>query len=161
MPLITTKIVKIEGLSETVAGLRDEFSKATTANILRRALLAGAEPVATAAQALAPRGPTGNLVASISATPAQPSRMTRTGKGTYDKQNEVEVLVEAGPVPESVFQEFGTIHHRAQPFMRPAFEGQKANALNIIIKQMAAEIEKARARAARKAARIAAKIGSS
>jgi HK97 gp10 family phage protein len=159
VPLITTKIIRIEGLSETVAGLRDEFSKATAANVVRRALLAGAQPMAETAEALAPRGPTGNLIASISATPAQPSRMTRTGRGSYDKQSEVEVLVEAGPVPESVFQEFGTRHHRAQPFMRPAFDSEKANSLAIIIKQMAVEIEKARQRAARKAARIAAKIG--
>jgi HK97 gp10 family phage protein len=158
MPLITTKIIKIEGLSETVAGLRDEFSKATAANIVRRALLAGAQPMAETAQALATRGPTGHLIESISATPAQPSRMTRGGKASYDKQSEVEVLVEAGPVPESVFQEFGTIHHRPQPFMRPAFDGEKANSLAIIIKQMAVEIEKARQRAARKSARIAAKI---
>jgi HK97 gp10 family phage protein len=152
-----TKTVTIEGLSETAAAL-DEFSKATTANILRRVLLAAGKPIGDAATALAPRGPTGDLIASISVVPAQPSKMTRRGRGAYDKQSQVEVVVEAGPVPESVFMEFGTVNHPAQPFMRPAFHAQQGAALKIIKDQLAVEIEKARARAARKAARIAAKV---
>lgn len=159
MPLTTTKTVQIDGLSETLEAL-DEFSKATSANILRRALLAAGAPVAATATALAPRGPTGDLTASISVTPAQPSKMTRAGAGNYDKQSSVEVLVEAGPVVESITQEFGTRHHRAQPFMRPAWDQQQAAALEIFTKQLADELEKARARAARKVARIAAAIGS-
>jgi HK97 gp10 family phage protein len=149
--------VKVEGLSETAAAL-EEFSKATTANILRRVLLAAGEPIADTARSLAPRGPTGDLIASISVTPAQPSKMTRTGRAAYDKQSQVEVLVEAGPVAQSVFQEFGTAHHAAHPFMRPAYFQQRMTALTIIKDELRVEIEKARQRAARKAARIAAKI---
>jgi HK97 gp10 family phage protein len=159
MPIRSTTVT-VEGLSETAAAL-DEFSKATGANILRRVLLAAGEPIAAAATAMAPRGPTGALIASISVTPAQPSKMTRSGRGSYDKQSKVEVLVEAGPVPESIFQEFGTVHQSAQPFMRPAWEQQRGRALQIVVDQLAVEIEKARARAARKAARIAAAIASS
>lgn len=159
MPTIS-QTVTIEGLSETAAAL-DEFSKATSANILRRVLLAAGAPIGATATALAPRGPTGDLIASISVVPAQPSKMTRGGRGAYDKQSQVEVLVEAGPVAESIFMEFGTIHHPAQPFMRPAWAQQRGRALQIVTEQLSVEIEKARQRAARKVARIAAKIGSS
>lgn len=156
---IVSKTVSIEGLSETAAAL-DEFSKATTANILRRVLLAAGEPIASVAESLAPRA-TGALALSISVTPAQPSKMTRAGRAAYDKQSKVEVLVEAGPVPESIFQEFGTIHNPAHPFMRPAWQSQRGRALQIVTDQLGVEIEKARARAARKVARIAAKIAAS
>lgn len=152
-----TKTVTVEGLSETLDAL-GELTTATQANVMRRVLLQAGQPIADAATALAPRGPSGNLVASISVAPAQPSKMTRSSRGAYDKQNTVEVVVEAGPVPQSIFQEFGTVHNSARPFMRPAWHGQREQALQIIQEQMSVEIEKARARAAAKAARIAAKI---
>jgi HK97 gp10 family phage protein len=159
MALTATQTISIEGVSETAAAL-DEFSKATSANILRRVLLAAGAPIAAAATALAPRGPTGDLIASISVAPAQPSKMTRSSRGVYDKQSQVEVVVEAGPVRESITQEFGTIHNPAKPFMRPAWAQQRGRALQIVIEQLSVEIEKARQRAARKTARIAAAIGS-
>ena len=155
---IATKLVTVKGLAETAAAL-DEFSKATSANILRRVLIAAGQPIAETARALAPVK-TGQLVLSISVVPAQPSKMTRSGRGQYDKQSQVEVLVEAGPVVQSITQEFGTSINPAHPFMRPAWESQRYNALAIVAKQLGEEIEKARARAARKVARIAAQIGS-
>lgn len=157
MPIVS-QTVTVEGLSETAEALQD-LTKATQANVLRRVLLAAGEPIAAEARSLAPVA-TGKLLASISVTPAQPSKMTRSGRAAYDKQSQVEVLVEAGPVPESIFQEFGTANNAAHPFMRPAWHGQRDRALQIIAEQLGVEIEKARARAARKVARIAAKIGS-
>lgn len=156
---IASSTVTVEGLSETAAAL-DEFSKATTANILRRVLIAAGAPIADAARSLAPRA-TGALQLSISVTPAQPSKMTRTGRSAYDKQSQVEVLVEAGPVVQSITQEFGTAHNAAHPFMRPAWHSQRDRALQIVTEQLSVEIDKAAARAARKAARIAAKVGAS
>lgn len=153
---LASKTVTVEGLSETAAAL-DEFSKATSANILRRVLIAAGEPIAATARALAPVK-TGRLVTSISVVPAQPSKMTRAGRGNYDKQSQVEVLVEAGPVVQSITQEFGTVHNSAHPFMRPAWQSQRQRALQIVTEQLSVQIEKARARAARKVARIAAKI---
>jgi hypothetical protein len=95
---VVSQTVTVEGLSETLDAL-DEFSKATTANILRRVLLAAGQPIADAARTLAPRA-TGALQLSISVVPAQPSKMTKTSRGQYDKQSQVEVVVEAGPVRE-------------------------------------------------------------
>jgi HK97 gp10 family phage protein len=156
---VVSQTVTVEGLAETAAAL-EEFSKATTANILRRVLIAAGEPIAQTARSLAPVK-TGQLVTSISVVPAQPSKMTRSGRGAYDKQSQVEVVVEAGPVRESITQEFGTRINAAHPFMRPAWQSQRGNALAIVKQQLGDEIEKARARAARKVARIAAKIGAS
>jgi len=148
-------IVKVEGLSELAEAL-EELPKATGANVLRRTLLEAGEPVADQAQSLAPRK-TGALQVSVSVQPASPSKMTRTGKAAYDKQNKVEVVIEAGPNPQSITQEFGTVHHAAHPFMRPAWSAQKMATLERIREKLAEEIEKARARLARKAARLAGK----
>lgn len=144
-------VVRVEGLSE----LRDalaELPKATGANVLRRALLKAGKPIEDMAKSLAPRR-TGALDVSISTVPASPGKMTRTGKAAYDKQSKVEVLVEAGPVPQAVTQEFGTVNHPPHPFMRPAWLANKRVALDTMKKELWEEIQKAAARLARKAAK--------
>lgn len=148
---------RIEGLSESAEAMAD-MKKATQANILRRCLLAAGEPIGDAARALAPRGPTGDLIGSIDVVPAQPSKMTRTGRSAYDKQSKVEVVVEAGPVRQAVPVEFGTATMPARPYMRPAWQQNRFRALGIFVENLKPEIEAARARAARKVARIAAQI---
>lgn len=42
-----------------------------------------------------------------------------------------------------LFQEFGTVHHPAQPFIRPAFDAAKARMLGSIGKRLGINIEKA------------------
>lgn len=153
MAVITT--VRVEGLRELDDAL-GEMKKATAANILRRTLLKAGAPIEAMAKALAPRK-TGRLAdVSISLVPASPSKMTRTGRGAYDKKSFVEVLVEAGPEPQAVTQEFGTVNHPPHPFMRPAWLANKMAALAIVKKELWEEIQKAAARAARKAAKLAA-----
>lgn len=58
--------------------------------------------------------------------------------------------------PAGVPQEFGTFKERAQPFGRPAWAETQDEALDIIARELGNEIEKSRARLARKASRIAA-----
>ena len=76
-----------------------------------------------------------------------------------DAKNYVEVHVGVAGKKQSLargfFQEFGTVEHAAQPFMRPAWEGNKDAALEIIKRDLGGEIEKAAARLARKAAKLA------
>lgn len=55
--------------------------------------------------------------------------------------------------PAGIPQEFGTLSQPAQPSGRPAWEGTKDEALKIIGTELGAEIEKAAARLARKAAK--------
>jgi HK97 gp10 family phage protein len=144
---------KIEGLSEVAEGLK-ELSKATSTNVLKRALLKAADPIAETAKRLAPRL-TGQLEMSI--TPA--AKLSRRQKSLYPKQSKVEIYVGPAALVQAITQEFGTVTNRPQPFMRPAWGQNKREALERIKDDIAGEIEKARARIARKTARLAAKGG--
>ena len=62
----------------------------------------------------------------------------------------------SGGVRHGYFNEFGTENMAAQPFMRPAFDVGAPQSLASLKTDLAAEIEKARARAAKKALKRAA-----
>jgi HK97 gp10 family phage protein len=145
--------VKLEGYAEVAEGL-NELPQATSTNVLKRALLNAAEPIAETAKQLAPRL-TGHLQMSI--TPSD--KLSRRQKTLYHKESEVEIFVGPGALPQATMQEFGTIHNPPQPYMRPAWEQNKVRALELIKTELADEIEKARQRIARKTARLAAKGG--
>lgn len=144
---------KVEGLKELEEALR-ELPKATGKNVLRRALLKAGEPIASSAAALAPRL-RGKLQMSIGTG----TKLSRRQKRLHRPESTVEVFVGAGALVQAITQEFGTVNHPAKPFMRPAWDGNKTKALDTIRDDLAEEIEKARQRLARKAARIAAKNG--
>lgn len=162
--------VRVEGLRELEAALKD-LSKATGKSVLRRVLLKRAEPVAAAARAMAPDDPdTGgyDLRKSITvgtklsrrqaslnrAATGGGARMTAEGFRS-DPKNSVEVFVGAGPVPHAHLQEFGTVNHGPQPFMRPAWDANKNGVLAGLKDDLWAEIEKAAKRLAKKAAKLA------
>jgi HK97 gp10 family phage protein len=142
---------KIEGLAEVAEGL-NELPKATGTNVLKRALKEAADPIATAAKQKAPRL-SGALQVSI-----KPSdKLSRRQKSLYHKESEVEIFVGPSALVQAITQEFGTVTNRPQPFLRPAWQEHKHEALESIKDVLAEEIEKARARIARKTARLAAK----
>lgn len=143
---------RVEGLSELEEALK-ELPKATGKNVLRRVLLKAGQPIADAAAARAPRFK-GKLQMSIGTG----TKLSRRQKKMHVAESTVEVFVGAGALVQAITQEFGTVNHPAQPFMRPAWDGGKNNAFASLRDDLEAEIEKARARLARKAARIAAKI---
>ena len=142
------EILKIEGLSELKAALA-ELPKATSTNVLKRALTNAADPMQETAQRLAPRA-TGKLQRSITVG----TKLSNSQKSKYKKINKVEIFVGPAPLKRSIMQEFGTVNHRPQPFMRPAFEQHWRGAIELIKKELWTEIDKARARIARKAARL-------
>jgi HK97 gp10 family phage protein len=144
--------VEIEGLSDVAAGL-DELSKSMTTNVLKRALLRAAEPMAADAKRLAPR-----LSGALQTSIEPGTKLSRRQKSLYRKQSKVEIFVGAGALAQAITQEFGTVTNKPQPFMRPAWDANKREAFNLIKEDLADEIEKARARIARKAARLAAKL---
>ncbi|WP_417585130.1 HK97-gp10 family putative phage morphogenesis protein [Pelagibacterium sp.] len=161
------KTVRVEGLKEIDAALAD-LSKATARNILRRTGIKALEPVAATARNLAPDDPatSGNdLKSSITVgtklSPRQ-AKIARSNirRGLADKSF-VEVYAGPGPDPAAHNQEFGNINHGPQPFMRPAWAGNKDKVLDIVKTESWAEIEKAAKRAERKAARLAAKAARS
>jgi HK97 gp10 family phage protein len=148
--------IRVEGLRELKAAL-DELPKATGTNILKRALTEAGQPVARDAAAAAPDDPeTGgyDLRTSIKVG----TRLSRRQRKRLRKESKVEVYIGAGPLPQAHLQEFGTAHHGPQPFMRPAFDSNKRGMVEAIKASLWREIDKARARLARKSARLAGKV---
>jgi HK97 gp10 family phage protein len=145
-------IVKVEGLSDLLRAL-EELPKATQPNVVRRALLAAAEPTERAAEALAPEL-TGALIRSIETG----TKLTKRQRALHKKESKIEIFVGAGALVQAITQEFGTAEHGAKPFLRPAWASTKMQALAIVKEKMGEEIMKSAQRAARKAARLAAKL---
>lgn len=142
---------KIEGLRELERAL-GELPKATGKNVLKRTLMKVAKPIEADARRLAPvlRGDLEKHIATS-------TKLATRQKRAQPKRSTVEVHVGADTRPQAHLQEFGTAHHPPQPFLRPAWDGNRLAALEAIKSDLAMEIEKARARLARKAARKAAK----
>jgi len=171
--------VKLEGLKELNDALGD-FSKATAGNILKRAVGTAGAMFAEHASAIAPKD-TGQLKREIKVS--KPKIIT-PGKAAYaqamretgDKAEAAaaaraanksaggtgrSAVTHVGPTKKAgqgMLQEFGTAHHRAQPFMRPTFDADGGKLVDVIRDTLAEEIDKATKRAERKAARLAAKI---
>lgn len=168
----TTATFQIEGLKELDAAL-GELGKATARNVMMRALTKSAEPIKQAAIGMAPRD-TGNLAESITISAKSVARAGKkafaqamkagsskgdaqaaaraANKGAKGKDTFSQVFV--GPTQagrHGYFNEFGTENMAAQPFMRPAFDVGAPQALESLKDDLATEIEKARARAAKKA----------
>lgn len=170
---------KIEGLSELDEAL-NEFSRATSGNILKRAVGAAGAMIAEHAAAIAPVDE-GDLKKHIwvskpkiinpgKAAFAQAMREggTRAEAAVAARNANREAggsgrsaVTHVGPtkaVGQGILQEFGTSHHKAQPFMRPTWDAYGREAADVIAETLKIEIDKAKERAAKKAARIAAKI---
>jgi len=159
--------VSVEGLREVDAAL-GQLGKATGRNVMRRVAVARLEPMAEEARRLAPDDPNTrgrDLAKSIAVS-------TRTNKANFSRAankaaraGKAEVEAYMGPAgvggkgapPQGIWQEFGTVNHPPQPFMRPAWDGGKDALLEGIADDLWAEISKAAARQAKKAARLAAK----
>jgi HK97 gp10 family phage protein len=113
-------------LAAALAQLPDRASK----RVQRDALLAGAEPVIARAEALAPRAPgepdmADHIVAS-------------TATGPHG-----EPAVAVGPSRAffyGIYQEEGTSRHGAQPFLRPALDGESGAAIRATVPVLAAAI---------------------
>lgn len=156
------KVFKVEGLADcekALVGLAEEFnlSHATARNTIARALMDAGEPVRSDAEARAPirdEGGKPRLKSSIVIS----TKLSRRQKSQHKKESTIEVFIGAGPLPQAHLQEFGSSVHGAQPFLRPAWDGNHKAVLNRIVVSLKNQIEKARKRVARKAERLAAKI---
>lgn len=139
---------KIEGLKELEKNLMG-LKRATAKNVARKVLKEAGEPVAAAARRNTPIEE-GHLRESIDVG----TKLTRRQAALHRKMAPEAVEVFVGPNdPAGVQQEFGNERHSAQPFMRPAWDGTKDEALKIITHRLGVEIDKAAERAARKAAK--------
>jgi HK97 gp10 family phage protein len=141
--------VVIEGLAELEESLR-ELPKATSTNVLKRALTNAADPIEQDAKRLAPVL-SGKLQRSVKTG----GKLSKRQRAANPKKSQVEIYVGPGALREAVVQEFGTFKMRPQPFLRPAWSSNWRKSLDMIRDELAAEIEKARQRLARKAERLA------
>lgn len=139
--------VKVEGLREVDAAL-GQLGKATGRNVMRRVAVARLQPIAEDMRDKAPVDQS-DLRDSIIVTTKNPKRNR--------KRSQVEAHAGPGRHPQAHLQEFGTQHHGPHPFVRPAWDAGKDELLEGIADDLWTEIEKAAARQARKAARLAAK----
>lgn len=167
------RVVRIEGLKELQQALK-QLPKATQGAVLRRALMHAAEPMRAAAEANAPVD-VGVLAQSVDASPKLTRRQrSKAGKsavrqadGSYRsaRSTGAELYIGPGagarakaPPPSGLMQEFGTRHHAAKPWLRPAWDAHRQGALDTIADELGVEIEKAARRLAAKQARAAAKL---
>jgi len=144
--------VTLQGSADLMKRLR-ELPEAVGVSVQRKALIAGAEPMRAHAAALAPRdsqssGPhlADNIVIGV------PPKRKLKAAGLSAAEEDIlgaGTIVEVGPAltPSDHFYgyfiEYGTIHHEAKPFMRPAFDAQKQTSMNVILASLWAAIRKA------------------
>lgn len=148
--------VRTEGFRELDAALADLVnsvggSRATGKNVLKRTLITAAEPIERAAEAKAPV-----LSGALQRDVKTGTRLTRRQARAAKRAGKSTVEVHIGVAdPAGMQAEFGNDHQQAEPWFRPAWDGGKGGALDDIKDALGSEIEKARHRAARKAARRA------
>jgi HK97 gp10 family phage protein len=145
--------VEVKGFRELEKALAEELPKATAKNALRRAMVATMKShIEEPAKQLAPRE-RGTLEKGITTKSAKAKRTSRT---RYARSTGL--TVETGPTgrPEggnAAWQEFGTVKMPPHPYMRPAADSGGQKVIDDIRDNLKAEIDKAKARIARKAAR--------
>lgn len=149
--------VRVEGLRELDRAL-GQLPKATAKNVLRRIGRKALEPVAKDAASRAPVDD-GQLRDSIGVG----TRLTRRQAALHRRSTRqagksfIEIFAGAGGVPQAHLREFGGDGAPPSPYMRPAWDGNKAGVLETIKRDLGAEITKAAARLAKRAARRAAR----
>jgi HK97 gp10 family phage protein len=171
-----TVTTRVEGFRELERELERIGTPAARKASARRAMVTAVAPMAEMAKANAPRAE-GNLADNIvigtrvsggsvggrAFAQAMRSGATRVEavQAMRDAQRETAsmAVVHMGPGrhPQAITQEFGTRHHAAQPYMRPAWDAESQPTLDRIKQELWADIERTVARAARRAARQAAR----
>ncbi len=151
---VTMKLEGFDGFEKNLAQLE---KLGTRRAVARRSLIQAAKPLAEMAQGMAPVGDTNTLAPSIIVGTKLSKRQSALHRKMFrNDRAAVEVFVGAGPLSSAHTQEFGTVHHAPQPFMRPAWDRDHKALLQRLGEIMAKEIDKAITRQARRAARSAA-----
>lgn len=142
---------KVEWLVGSDQALAEIGKKSTEKNVLKRTLTKPAQEIASAWQSAAPRL-TGHYAFSIHVG----TQLTRRQRGSAYKAGSLGVVeTHIGTTdPAGVALEFGNVHQAAQPSGRPVWEAKKEGTVAAIGAALWAEIDKARARAARKQAKL-------
>ena len=143
------KPVKLEGFRELDAALA-QLPKNIERSLLLRVAKKAMAPVRDRAKANAPRDQ-GDLADSIV---MQASRLTRAAKSQDRKRPKKGVRLYVGTADKAGFlQEFGTVNQPAQPFFRPAWDGEKETLIVKVGRDLGPEIEKTAKRLAKRRAK--------
>ena len=149
-----TEVLQLVGFSELEKEL-ENLTKAVGKGVLRRALKTAAMPIADVANAAAPVGPTGGYAESFNYSTKLNKRQAGQHRKMFrDEKAAVEGFVGTND-PAGVQQEFGNQNHRPQPALRPAWDAEAKPTLDRLGQELWSELEKATARAARRAERQA------
>ena len=135
----------VQGLKELDRAL-GELKPSTAKGVLRRVGRKALEPFDEAWRLAAP-----HLSHALQESGSVGSKLSRTQRAANERENLVEVFAGPGPLPQAVQQEFGNENHPPQPFARPAWDETKDQALKIVKTELGGEIQKAAARAAKRA----------
>ena len=153
--------VEVTGLRDLEARL-SELSRASGKAALRRAGIKSMQPMAEIARALAPDDPATPPPDDLKSSIAVSSKMKAGRSSRRAAEGRSSVNVYMGPTksgyPQAIMQEFGTIHHAPQPYMRPAWDQDHGAMLERLKSEMWAEVLKTIRRAEKRAARAAAKV---
>lgn len=126
--------MRFEGGEELARTLR-ALPEALTVRLVRAVLKEAAEPMRLRMARLAPHEP-GAPDLRDSMTISVANRIGSTAGGRWRaREDRHEQAVAVGPSKDAfygIFQEYGTVHHGAQPFMRPAFDAIAPESLAII-----------------------------
>lgn len=140
--------ISVDGLAEAERALR-ELGPKIAKRVLRKAVKAGGNRVLLAAQLKSPYD-TGLLLSTL---------VARTGTSKKRGTVSARVGMKAGDFKGEAFYgsfvEYGTKHMEARPYLRPAFDEQRDNALGIMRRELAAGIEREAAKLARAQAKAA------
>lgn len=156
---MSREIVKLSGFADLDKALA-ELPRATAKNVLIRTLRKAGEPIAQAARDKVPvdegdlqksiavstrlKNPVGKKefaaamragLGKAAAVGALRDARRAAGGGSF-----AEMYVGAGALPHAHMIEFGTVKMAAQPYMRPAWDSERHNALTIIKRELGAEI---------------------
>lgn len=162
------------GFKELEAALK-ELPRATAKSVVRKTLQKAAAPMVEAARAAAPvrsgilasglassgkakGGNAGQRAFGAALRAGQDISGARQAARSANRDASGSVELFIGPDQsdgQGLLQEFGTATNPAQPFLRPAWDGNKDKALEIITADLRANIFKAVARLARKQAKAA------
>lgn len=145
-------LIHIRGAAEMEAVLR-QLPQALAKQALTRALRTAAEPILDEARRLAPVGRASKGRVRLRATKRGKVTISNYGKLKLNLRiitvpasqtpHSATVVVSIGKAFWGMFVEFGTRFMSAKPFLRPAFESKKMEALNRLGNALGDEIEKA------------------
>lgn len=141
-----TTSFEIKGFGEMYRFL-DQLPRSTVSREMTPLLAKAVEPIRDTASSLAPddvRTANPDLESSIVVSSRQRSGRAKSDRplGQYDARVFIGPAGNSFAYPQAIFQEFGTVKMAAQPYLRPAWDAQKGNALALLKALFGAHIRK-------------------